>query len=91
MAVPGAFSRKASPFAPRGAVVHQHRQVGREPLGLLLPVADDGRRADQQHGALAVAAPLALEQASVWMVLPRPMSSARHAPRPQRWRKASQE
>ena len=84
-------STKASPCVRRHAVMDQHRQVGREALRLLLPVADDRGRADQQASADGRRATRAASMASVCTVLPRPMSSARQAPSPQRRRKASQE
>ena len=55
-----------------------------------LPTTDVGQISSV--GRLAAGRlPVALDQGQRLDVLPRPMSSARHAPRPQRRRKASQE
>ncbi len=53
------------PAGPLQAVVDHHREVGREPGGLLVPVADDGHRADEQRRpplARRARLPFALDQ-----------------------------
>ena len=48
--------RELAAFQPLGAVMDEHAQPRREPLGLALPVADDRHRADQQRGREALGA-----------------------------------
>ena len=74
---------------PVRAVVHVHPEVRGEPRRLALPVADQRHRAHQQRGARPRAGRATSD--SSWMVLPRPMSSARMPPRPSSPRKDSQD
>ncbi len=49
-------------FLALTAVVNQDRQIGREALRFLVPVADDGHGADEQHRSPAIAFPVALDE-----------------------------
>ena len=78
--------RARAPASPTGAR-RSRVSVGREALDLRLPV---GEQRGRHHQEVAAASPLARvgcfacssRSASTWIVLPRPMSSARQAPRP---------
>ena len=65
------------------ALEHEHLEVRRETLRLAPPVVQHRRGADDQRGPriFIVLMRSHASQASVWSVLPRPMSSARMPPR----------